>query len=257
MTQLMTLQRLWFPDGVSTYAAEVDRLFYIILVITGLIFVIVNVALIYIIVRYRHREGRRAHYIHGNTRAEVIWTAIPFVIVIVIAGLSMGPWLRIRDYNRFPPADIEIAIAAKQFEWNVTYPGPDGRLGTEDDFTRRNQLHLPVGRVVHVHLTADDVIHSFFLPEFRVKQDAVPGMSIPVWFEATTTGTFALGCAELCGLGHYRMRGTVTVHEQQDFDDWARSGGTTAFRSGSTPAARVAAAAGHTDHADHTGHTGH
>jgi cytochrome c oxidase subunit II len=96
--------------------------------------------------------------------------------------------------------ELEVAVAAKQFEWNVTYPGPDGVLGTADDFTRRNQLHLPVGRVVHVHLTAEDVIHSFFLPEFRVKQDAVPGMRIPVWFEATRTGTFMLGCAELCGM---------------------------------------------------------
>jgi cytochrome c oxidase subunit II len=248
---LTALTRLWLPPGASTYAAEIDRLFYIILFITGAIFIIVNVTLIWFVFRYRHREGRRAYHIHGNTRAEVIWTVIPALIVIYIAVASMGPWLRLRDYDRFPPADLQIAIAAKQFEWNVTYPGPDGRLGTADDFTRRNQLHIPVGRVVHVHLTADDVIHSFFVPEFRVKQDAVPGMSIPVWFEATQTGTFALGCAELCGLGHYRMRGTVTVHEADAFDRWTVSGGTVAIGAADEEpgAPRVADA--------HAGHTGH
>lgn len=229
MNTLLALPRHWFPPGVSTYAAEVDRLFYIILVITGAIFIVVNAALLLFVVRYRHREGRRAQHIHGNTRAEIIWTAIPFVIVIFIAVSSMGPWLRIRDVNRFPLPDLEVAISAKQFEWNVTYPGADGVLGTADDYEVRNQLHIPVGRVVHVHLEAEDVIHSFFLPEFRVKQDAVPGMRIPVWFEATRTGTYTLGCAELCGIGHYRMRGTVTVHEADAFDRWAQSGGSLAF----------------------------
>jgi cytochrome c oxidase subunit II len=232
----------WFPAAVSTYGAEIDRLFYIILVITGLIFVIVQTALIWFVVRYRHRPGTTAYHIHGNLRAEVIWTAIPFVIVIFIAVVSMGPWLRLRAENRFPPAAIEVEVAAKQFEWNVRYPGADGVLGTEDDFISRNQLHLPVNRVVHVHLTSEDVIHSFFLPEFRVKQDAVPGMRIPVWFEAMQPGTFMLGCAELCGMAHYRMRGTVTIHEQDAFDRWHASGGTIAFDSGAGEATVVAAA---------------
>jgi cytochrome c oxidase subunit II len=247
---LAALPRLWFPAGVSTYAGDIDRLFNIILVITGLIFLIVFVTLLVFVVKYRHREGRRAFHIHGDTRAELIWTGVPLVIVFFIAGISMGPWLRIRDYDRFPPPQLEIAVTAKQFEWNVTYPGPDRRLGTPDDFTRRNQLHLPVGRVVHVHLTAEDVIHSFFLPEFRVKQDAVPGMSIPVWFEPTTVGTYALGCAELCGNGHYRMRGTVTVYDADEFDRWTQSGGTAALESATVPGASIAADV-------HTGHGGH
>jgi cytochrome c oxidase subunit 2 len=143
---------------------------------------------------------------------------------------------------------------AKQFEWNVTYPGPDGRLGTEDDFVRRNQLHIPVGRVVHVHLGAEDVIHSFFLPEFRVKQDAVPGRRQPVWFEAMETGTYTLGCAELCGLGHYRMRGTVTVHEADAFDSWQQSSGEVAFADDDDGAGRVVAATRVPEHSAHSGH---
>lgn len=256
----------WFPDAISTYGGEIDRLFYIILAITGVIFAVVQGALLYFVYRYRHREGRTAYHIHGNLRAEAIWTLIPFIIVVVIAGISIGPWLRIRDVDRFPAPDLEVRVTAKQFEWNVTYPGADNRLGTEDDFTRRNQLHLPVDRVVHVHLGAEDVIHSFFLPEFRVKQDAVPGMSTPVWFEATQTGTYTLGCAELCGLGHYRMRGTVTVHDAAAFDSWSAARGAVAFAdeaTGSDPGDasadgrvgdRVAAGAGTAEHSAHSAH---
>lgn len=210
------------PENVSTFGAEIDSIYYLILGITAVIFFAVEALLIFFIIRYRHKEGRKAAYIHGSTRAEVIWTAIPFLILVFLAFQSRSVWLSVKDPARIPPDALELRVAAKQFEWNVTYPGPDGRLGTTDDFVRRSQLRIPVDRPVRVTLTAEDVIHSFFLPEFRVKQDAVPGMEIPVWFQATRTGEFVLGCAELCGLGHYRMRGTVTVHTAEEFDAWQR-----------------------------------
>ena len=211
----------WLPENVSTYGDRIDWIFYVILWITGIIFVLVQVTLLVFAVKYRHREGRRAHHIHGNWKVEAVWTAIPFLIVVMLGIVSVGPWRDIRDPRRFPTDALELAIAAKQFEWNVTYPGADGELGTGDDFVRRNQLHFPAHRPVVVHLSAEDVIHSFFLPEFRVKQDAVPGMHIPVWFEATRAGEFTLGCAELCGTGHTRMRGSVTVYEgMEEFDAW-------------------------------------
>lgn len=213
----------WLPENVSTYGDRIDWIFYVILWITGIIFVLVQVTLLVFAVKYRHREGRRAHHIHGNWKVEAVWTAIPFLIVVMLGIVSVGPWRDIRDPRRFPTDALELAIAAKQFEWNVTYPGADGVLGSEDDFVRRNQLHFPAHRPVVVHLSAEDVIHSFFLPEFRVKQDAVPGMHIPVWFEATRAGEFILGCAELCGTGHTRMRGSVTVHAgMEEFDAWQR-----------------------------------
>ena len=212
----------FFPPNVSTYGGDVDAIFDIILIITGVVFVVVNVALLYVLFRYRHKEGRKATYSHGNLRLEVVWTAIPFLLVVFIAMRSRDTWLDIRDPRRIPAGAMEIGVVAKQFEWLVTYPGPDGRLGTGDDFEKRNQLHIPVNRPVRVNLGAEDVIHSFFLPEFRVKQDAVPGMTIPVWFEATATGEYVLGCAELCGLGHYRMRGSVTVHGPEEFEGWLR-----------------------------------
>ena len=208
------------PPTASTFGVDIDRIYYIILWITGIVFVLTEVTLVYFLVRYRHRDGRRAEYIHGNVKAEVIWTVIPALIVIGIALMSKGVWAEIRDPNLIPDGAVEMIVTAKQFEWNVTYAGPDGRLGTGDDFTVRNQLHVPVDQAVVVHLRSEDVIHSFFLPDMRVKQDAVPGMETPVWFQATKTGEYPLACAELCGLGHYTMDGRLTVHSQDEFRDW-------------------------------------
>ncbi|MGH7546171.1 MAG: cytochrome c oxidase subunit II [Gemmatimonadota bacterium] len=231
------------PGRASTYAADIDGIFYLVAVITTVVFVIVEVALVYFLWKYRGRPGRKAHYTHGNTRAEVIWTAIPAVIVIAIALISARVWSQVKNPDYFPTDGVPVHVAAKQFEWNFTYPGPDGRLGTDDDFTRRNALHVPVDRPVLLTLTAQDVIHSFFIPEFRIKQDAVPGHEIPVWFEATQTGEYELGCAELCGLGHYRMRASVTVHSQPDYERWMASGGADE-PAASAPAADAADAAG-------------
>ena len=211
------------PETVSTYGPAIDQMYYVILVITGVVFFLTEGILIAFLIMYRHKEGRKAAYIHGSTKAEVIWTVTPFLIVMAIALASKSSWDLVKDPANIPADAMQLLVTAKQFEWNVTYPGPDGRIGTDDDFTVRNQLHIPVNRAVRVNLRAEDVIHSFFLPEFRLKQDAIPGREIPVWFEATRTGEFTLGCAELCGLGHYRMKGTVYVHTEADFQSWAAS----------------------------------
>jgi cytochrome c oxidase subunit II len=211
------------PETVSTYGPAIDQMYYIILVITGVVFFLTEGLLIAFLVLYRHKDGRKAAYIHGSTKAEVIWTLTPFLIVMSIALASKSSWDLVKNPADFPADAMQVVVTAKQFEWNVTYAGADGRIGTADDFTSRNQLHVPVDRVVRVNLRSEDVIHSFFLPDFRLKQDAVPGKEISVWFEATRTGDFTLGCAELCGLGHYRMKGTVFVHTEADFQSWAAS----------------------------------
>ncbi len=213
----------WLPPAVSTYAADIDRIFWIILAVTGIVFVAVEVTLIVFLVKYRGREGRKAEYIEGNTRAEVIWTVTPAILILALAFASQNVWSEIKNPDRFPTAALEVGVEAKQFEWNFTYPGADGVLGSGDDFTVRNQLHVPVNQPVVVTLTSIDAIHSFFVPVFRVKQDVVPGMEIPLWFEATETGEFEIACAELCGLGHYRMRARVIVHTQAEFDSWLAS----------------------------------
>jgi cytochrome c oxidase subunit 2 len=208
------------PESVSTFGADIDAIFVTITWVTVAIFFIVEIALVWFAFKYRHKEGRRAYHIHGSMRAELIWTAIPFVIVVLIAFQSAGPWFDARFAGRIPEDAFEVGVHAKQFEWTATYPGEDGELGTEDDFTSRNQIHVPVDTPVVVHLTAEDVIHSFFVPSFRVKQDAVPGMNQRVWFEVMEPGEYVLGCAELCGLGHYRMKGTIVVQSGEDFARW-------------------------------------
>jgi cytochrome c oxidase subunit 2 len=206
------------PEGVSSYSADIDWLFRLILWITGIIFVIVEALLVYFVIRYRHREGRRAHYTHGNNRLEVIWTIVPAVICVVLALLSRRLWADIKQ--RMPEDAMQIEVTAEQFAWNIRYAGPDGKLGTADDILTLNQLHFPVGKKVVVTLHSKDVIHSFFLPEFRVKQDAVPGMTTKVWFDSARVGNWEIACAELCGLGHYRMKGFLTADAPEDFEKW-------------------------------------
>ncbi|MFQ5703851.1 MAG: cytochrome c oxidase subunit II [Gemmatimonadales bacterium] len=219
------------PPGASTFVPDIDFIYYLILVITGIACVVVEVGLLLFIVKYRGRPGRKALYTHGSTKAEIIWTAVPAVTVVIIGILSAGIWKTVKGRNSVPPDALPYAIAAKQFEWNVTYAGVDGNLNTDDDFTVRNQLHVPVNQPVVIDLTSEDVIHSFFVPAFRLKQDAVPGMNIRVWFEATKVGNYELGCAELCGMGHTTMRATVTVHSADDYRRWlTERAATTALR---------------------------
>ncbi len=212
--------RWWLPDAGSTFAGPIDTLFLVILIITGIALVIVEVGVVTFVIRYRARPGRKAFYTHGSTRAEVIWTAIPAVTMVALGLVSNHYWVLMKDKESVPANAIQLGVHGKQFEWQMSYPGADGQLGTTDDFTVRNQLHIPVGQPVAIDLTAEDVIHSFFVPEFRVKQDAVPGMHITAWFQATKTGEFEIGCAELCGMGHYKMRARVFVHTPEEYTAW-------------------------------------
>jgi cytochrome c oxidase subunit 2 len=218
------------PPGASTFVDEIDWLYDTILVITGIAFILTEGVLIWFLVKYRGRPGRRARYTHGNVKAEYIWTGVTAVVVVWIGLASAGGWHRIKGRDSAPAGSYPLLITAKQFEWHITYPGKDGKIGTADDFTVRGQLHLAVNRPVAAVLESEDVIHSFFVAPFRIKQDAVPGMHIPVWFQPTKVGTFELGCAELCGLGHYRMRAVVTVHTQEDYDRWVATASSVAMK---------------------------
>jgi len=210
----------WLPENVSTYGKDIDRLFYIIYYITGATFLLVTGALVLFLILYRQREGRRATYVHGNTTLEVIWTIVPAIILVVLSFMSQASWGHIK--GRVPPSDVHVQVTAKQFNWEMLYPGPDGKIGTADDLQMENELHVPVGKVVRVTLKAKDVIHSFFLPNLRLKQDAVPGREIQAWFEATKPGRYELPCAELCGFGHSGMLGHLTVHTADDYDKWVK-----------------------------------
>jgi cytochrome c oxidase subunit 2 len=206
------------PEQASTYAGRIDGIFNLILWITGIVFVLVETTLIAFIFKYRAKEGQRATYTHGSNRLEVIWTIIPALILVFLAVMSQDSWAYIR--NHFPEKGTQIEITAEQFAWNIRYPGPDGKFDTADDVVTLNQLHFPVDQPALISLRSKDVIHSFFLPEFRVKQDVVPGMTSRVWVQAKHTGHWEIACAELCGLGHYRMKGYLTVDTPEEFQKW-------------------------------------
>lgn len=210
----------WLPQDVSTFGHEIDSLFYLIYYITGVAFILVTVLMVVFVVMYRERnDGRRATYSHGNTTLEIIWTVIPAAIFITLSFMSVNTWAKIKRHA--PESDFEIAVAAKQFNWEVSYAGADGKLGTDDDVKFDNDIHVPVNKAVRVQLSSKDVIHSFFLPNLRLKQDAVPGRTILVWFEAVKPGKYELPCAELCGFGHSGMKGWLYVHTPEEYKKWA------------------------------------
>jgi cytochrome c oxidase subunit 2 len=210
--------RVWLPEAITTTGPAIDRLFYIILWITGVVFVLVQATLLWFLVRYRRRPGRPAAYTHGNALIEVVWTVIPSCILVWLAVQNQRVWSAV---HRLPPSpDFEVEVSAQQFEWHMRYPGADGRLRTDDDVVAINQLHLPVNQTILLHVRSNDVIHSFFVPQFRLKRDAVPGLTGRLWLSATKTGRFEIACAELCGLGHYRMRGFLVIETPDEVRAW-------------------------------------
>src|SRR5262249_3393344 len=164
-----TAMMSFLPENIATYGKEIDNLFYLIYYITGAAFVLVSVMLLSFLVLYRARPGHRAVYSHGNTTLEMVWTIVPALILIVITFLSIPNWSKCKI--RIPEADLHIRITGKQFNWEVQYPGPDGKFDTADDQTFDNELHVPTGKAVVLHLRARDVIHSVFIPNARFKQD--------------------------------------------------------------------------------------
>jgi cytochrome c oxidase subunit 2 len=225
----------WLPGGPdasvsylrspSTAGREIDLLFVIILLITGAVFIGTQVAMVYATARYADQgegEGKRkALYSHGSKRLEVIWTIIPAVLLFFISVYQMGTWASVKFKSEAPQGPPLAEVTARQFQWAIRYPGPDRLLHTTDDLVLNNELHFVKSQMVLIYLKSSDVLHSFFLPQLRIKQDAVPGLSIPVWFDADQAGRYELACAELCGWGHYMMKGNVVVHETRgEFDEW-------------------------------------
>ena len=228
------------PELASDRGAQ-DTLYYVILGITGLAYVVVQFVFAYYIWRFRHRDDAEASYWHDSHKMEVAWTVGTAVVMVPIVAWGLVLW---QDVKAAPPmTDDTIVIEAvgAQFQWDMRYPGPDGEFGAwrpelyslenymgmdpddatgADDIVMTNQMVLPVDRPVRILLRSRDVQHAFFLPHFRVKQDLVPGMETSVWFTPTKIGEYEIACAELCGLGHYRMRAFLSVRSQADYETW-------------------------------------
>jgi cytochrome c oxidase subunit 2 len=207
------------PEQASTYAADVDRVFYVIYYITFFVFLLVTFLLVLFVIQYRAKPGQRAIYSHGNNVLELVWTAVPSAVFIILFLISASTWANIKIFK--PKGDVEVRLVAKQFAWEFQYPGPDGQFDSDDDVSVDAELHVPVNKKVTVRLQGSDVIHSFFVPVLRLKQDVVPGREITAWFEATKTGRFEIPCAELCGPGHSGMKGWLNVLSDEEYQAWA------------------------------------
>jgi cytochrome c oxidase subunit 2 len=208
----------WLPEDVSPYGAGIDGLFRLIYYITATAFLVVTILMLVFLVLYRYREGRRATYTHGNTTLEIVWTIIPAVVFMWLGFASKSKWEMLKV--SIPATDTVIRVTAKQFNWEILYPGPDGQFDTADDKQVDNEIHVPVSTPVRVMLRSKDVIHSFFLPNLRFKQDAVPGREIQGWFQANKPGRYEIPCAELCGFGHSGMKGWLHVQSAEEYQQW-------------------------------------
>lgn len=230
---LFVSKKWWFPPAISSHAAALDRQFMITIVVVGAAFALAQIGLGYTLWKYRHTDnGVAATYTHGSNRLEVLWTVITAVIFIGLAVMGQSVWASLR-LNNAPAGSFQVEVVAQQFSWNMHYPGKDGLFGRTDptridesasnfigldeadpnatDDSMVTSLVIPVNRPVELTLRSKDVIHSFWVPPLRFKQDLVPGMAIKVHFTATRVGKYELACAELCGQLHFKMKSFMLV----------------------------------------------
>jgi len=229
----------WAPPNVTVGGEKIDAILNFIFWLTLVVFILTQTVYIYYLVKYRRKPGVKAHYSHGNNFLEIIWTTIPTVIFLGLAIYSNRVW---EEIHRDPPPDaLQVNVSSYQYGWDFRYPGADGKLGNvevktitpenkfgvssldptaADDFTS-TELVIPARRAVHIILNSRDVIHSFYVPSFRLYQDAVPGRTITwVWFEVKYPVNLELACSQLCGTGHYNMKAPIRVLSQEDYEKW-------------------------------------
>lgn len=230
---LFFIKKWWFPTAISAHAPALDRQFMLTIIVVGIAFTAAQVGLGFMVWKYREgSDHSRATYTHGSSRLEVIWTVVTAVIFIGLAVMGQSVWASLR-FNQAPAGSFQIEAVAQQFQWNFHYAGADGVFGRSDpkliddsslnfigldeadpnsrDDAVHSVIAVPAGRPVELLLRSKDVIHNFWVPELRFKQDLVPGMVIRVHFTANTPGKYELACAELCGQLHFKMRSYMLV----------------------------------------------
>lgn len=217
-------------DQASTYAADIDNLILFVGVIVGFWFVAVQGMFFWLIWRFRAKPGVKSQYVTGDEKHLKRWITYPHLLVLVcdvfIVWGSVLVWYNVKQ--RLPEADSTIRIIGQQWAWTFQHPGADNELDTADDIFTVDDLHIEVDKTYHFLLESRDVLHSFSIPVFRLKQDALPGRSITGWFEATQTGDYDIQCAELCGIGHGVMAARVHIEDTNQHAAWisAASAGT-------------------------------
>lgn len=209
---------IWFPEDVSEHGRVIDNLFMFILWLTGIVFVVTECVLFYFMWKYDSNSNKeKVAYSHGSHSLEVVWTIIPAVTLLFIAIYQMDAWADAK--MRAPDKPPIVEVTGRQFNWDFRYPGPDNVLYTSDDIVRTDgRLYLPMGEEVMLRITSADVLHSFFLPNLRLKQDVIPGMAQNMWFTATKKGEYDIVCAELCGWGHYKMKARLHLVSRPEFE---------------------------------------
>jgi cytochrome c oxidase subunit 2 len=206
----------WFPVAASTQAKDIDRLWDVLLIASVPVFVMVQTIVLYCVWKFRMRPGEEnmdGPPIHGNTRLEVIWTAVPAALLILLCSYS---FVTLHNIEKAAAGQsMKVRVVGEQFTWTFFYPGQNG--GKE---VSSHELYLPVDTHVDFTVQSKDVIHDFWVPAFREKIDAVPGINTSYGVGTTRVGDYAVVCAELCGLGHSTMRQTAHVLPKPDFDKW-------------------------------------
>ncbi len=203
----------FWPESASTTAGRVDALYIFLVLVSAIMTVLIFTTLIVFAIKFRRRHGRPAEQIEGSTILEITWSVIPFAVF-----MSFFVWGAVIYFQeRTPPQDaMEVYTVAKQWMWKFEHAGGQREI---------NELHVPIGRDVKLIMTSQDVIHSFYVPAFRIKQDVLPGRYTTFWFHATKAGTYHLFCAEYCGTQHSGMIGWIVVMEPRDYEAWMTSGG--------------------------------
>jgi cytochrome c oxidase subunit 2 len=225
-----------FLSRASSYAGDVDNLVTLVTVLVGVWFLIAEAVFFWLIFRWRAREGQPAQYLTGKEKHIKKWINIPhyiiiaFDVVIIVAAVLV--WVRIKQ--TLPPADETVRIVGRQWVWAFQHPGPDGQLDTPDDIRTTDELHVQVDKTYHFELQSEDVLHSFFVPVFRLKQDAIPGRTIIGWFKPTLSGKHDILCAEICGIGHGVMGGTIFIESAEQHAAWVQQHTTVAAGADST-----------------------
>jgi cytochrome c oxidase subunit II len=237
----------------SVHGAWTDSLFWTTMIVIGIVFVLTQILLFWYSYKYQHKDDKRAYYYPHNNKVEIIWTMIPAVVMALLVFAGWKTWANIT--SAAPSDAVVVEVMGKQFSWLVRYPGADGKLGEAnfqlidatnemgvdfsdpnamDDFMPR-EIHVPKGKPVLLKIRSRDVIHSVFLPHFRVKMDAVPGMPTKFWFVPTKTTAemrsetgnpefnYELACTEICGRGHFAMRYILVVDEEDEYEEWVAS----------------------------------
>jgi cytochrome c oxidase subunit 2 len=212
----------WLPQDVSTFGPSIDAILKLILCVVGIAFLLTEGTLLAFVILYRRREGVRAHFIRGESLPQMAWVLIPVVIVgFLDIAIDVGArpiWNLVKEQS--PAAALTVKLEALQFGWEFTYPGPDGRFGTHEDLVQTTTLVVPERQVIRLLIESQDVIHSFYVPQLRLRQDAVPGRVIPAWFEATEPGKYEIACSQLCGNSHFAMKGILRVLTAAEYRQW-------------------------------------